>query len=93
MSLLVTTHSLIDYFFSFFLSSTFFFSLQKTFVPQKQPYGFAPHIQLKKYQLNAVSWMRLIEEDIGIHKKRWNTEEHERRGVRGRERISREVDV
>lgn len=40
--------------------------MKKTVVPQKQPYGFTSDITLKKYQLNAISWMKSVEEDVGI---------------------------
>ena len=43
---------------------------QKPFgLTQKQPYGFGPHIKLKKHQLNAVHWMKSIEDDVGINSK------------------------
>ena len=35
-------------------------------VTQKQPIGLAKSVSLYKYQLDAVNWMKSVEEDIGV---------------------------
>lgn len=38
--------------------------IQKTSIPQKQPRGFKEGINLFKYQLDALSWMKSVEDDL-----------------------------
>ena len=38
--------------------------LQKSLIPQKQPTGLRDGLNLYKYQLDAVAWMKSIEDDV-----------------------------
>lgn len=40
--------------------------MQKMVVTQKQPLGLAKSVKLYKYQLDAVNWMKSVEEDAQV---------------------------